>query len=210
LANHARARARDLRDRIAREAARLLAEGGAAGLHQAKLKAAERLGVAEARLLPSNQDGEQALLEYQRLFQPDLGAERLPLLRQTALRAMRLLSAFSPRAFGAVVSGVMTEEAAVCLHLYSDSPEEVRLTLDEAGIPHEISERRWRPGGRETEHEWVPLLSFIAGDVPVELTILPERARRQPPPQGADGRALARMDREALERMLAGDTVRPG
>jgi hypothetical protein len=203
LASHARARARDLRDRVAREAARLLAEGGAANLQQAKLKAAERLGVAEARLLPSNQDVEQALLEYQRLFQPDSIETRLTRLRETAVSAMRLLAEYSPRAVGPVVTGVMTEQAGVCLHLYCDTPEEVRLKLDDTGIPHELSERRWRQAGREQAQEWVPVLSFIAGEVPVELVVLPERARRQPPPAGGDGRALVRMDREALEQALA-------
>lgn len=210
MTSHARARARDLRERIAREAARLLAEGDAGNLQQAKLKAADRLGAAEARLLPSNHDVEQALCEYQRLFQPEAPGVRLAQLRETAVRAMRLLSDYAPRAHGPAVSGVLTEDAAVCLHLYCDAPEELRLRLEEAGIPHTLSERRWRASGREGTPGWVPMLGFIAGDVPVELTILPERARRHPPPTGAEGRPLPRMDLAAMERALTEVTTATG
>lgn len=203
MTSHARSRARDLRERIAREAARLLAEGEAGSLQQAKLKAADRLGAGEARLLPSNQDVEQALGEYQRLFQPEAQGVWLARLRETAVRAMRLLADFTPRAFGPAVTAVMTEDAAVCLHLYCDAPEEVRLRLEDAGIPHTIEERRWRTSAREGAQEWVPMLGFIAGEVAVELTILPERARRHPPPTSAEGRPMPRMDLAAMEKALA-------
>ncbi|HAZ60042.1 MAG TPA: hypothetical protein DCY89_00550 [Gammaproteobacteria bacterium] len=207
MTSHARARARDLRDRIAREAARLLAEGEAASVQQAKLKAALRLGVAEARSLPSHEDVELALSEYQRLFMPEVQGVRLGRLRETALRAMRLLTDYEPRAFGPAVTAVLTEDAAVCLLLYCDAPEEIRLRLEEVGIPHRVSERRWRSGGREETHDWAPLISFMAGEVPVELTVLPERARRHPPPVGADGRPLLRMDLAAMEKAIAADAA---
>jgi hypothetical protein len=207
MTSHARARSRDLSARIAREAARLLAEGEAGGLQQAKLKAALRLGAGETRQLPTHEEVEQALAEYQRLFQPAARNARLLRLRETCVRAMRLLADFAPRAFGAAVTGVMTEDAAVCLQLYCDAPEEIRLCLDEAGIPHTVSERRWRSSGREGGTEWVPVLGFIAGEVPVELVVLPERARRHPPPLGADGRPLPRMDLAAMEKARALDAT---
>ncbi|HZV38696.1 MAG TPA: hypothetical protein VFF96_08110, partial [Pseudoxanthomonas sp.] len=65
---HALTRTRERRHRLAHEAARLMAEGGIRDFHQAKLKAASRLGIFDDASLPRNREIEDALREYQRLF----------------------------------------------------------------------------------------------------------------------------------------------
>src|SRR3546814_9984626 len=49
---HAETRVRERRHRLAHEAARLMAEGGIRDFHQAKLKAASRLGILDDASLP--------------------------------------------------------------------------------------------------------------------------------------------------------------
>lgn len=203
MADLHRIRGRDLRGRIAQEAARILAERGAANLQQAKLKAASRLGVEDARQMPSNQDVEAALAEYQRLFHADETEARLRQLRETASKAMALLAEFSPRATGAVATGVVTESSVVSLQVFADAPEEVLWKLQDAGIPHDQSERRWRPT-RDAPAEFIPVVSFLAGDTPLELTVLPHRALRHPASFGADGRPQPRLDPAGLAALIAG------
>ena len=65
---HAQTRTRERRQQLAHEAARLMAEGGIRDYHQAKLKAAQRLGIHDDASLPRNREIEGALREYQRLF----------------------------------------------------------------------------------------------------------------------------------------------
>ena len=65
---HALTRTRERRHRLAHEAAKLMAEGGIRDYHQAKLKAAARLGIHDDASLPRNREIEDALREYQRLF----------------------------------------------------------------------------------------------------------------------------------------------
>ena len=72
---HAETRTRERRTRLAHEAARLMAEGGIRDFHQAKLKAATRLGIHDDASLPRNREIEDALREYQRLFVGDAHAE---------------------------------------------------------------------------------------------------------------------------------------
>ena len=81
------ARLKERRQRLAQEAARLMAEGGSRDYQQAKLKAALRLGIADEASLPGNREIDVALREYQRLFQPD-NATALRLRREAALRAL--------------------------------------------------------------------------------------------------------------------------
>ena len=61
----------NLRRALAQEAARIMAQHGIHDFLTAKRKAAERLGVTEASALPRNTEIEEALAEYQRLFDPD-------------------------------------------------------------------------------------------------------------------------------------------
>ena len=58
---HAQTRTRERRQRLAHEAARLMAEGGIRDYHQAKLKAAQRLGIHDDASLPRNREIEDAL-----------------------------------------------------------------------------------------------------------------------------------------------------
>src|SRR5215470_1788503 len=87
----------NLRRALAQEAARIMAQQGIHDFLTAKRKAADRLGVTDSSALPRNTEIEEALAEYQRLF--DAGAHRrsLDAQRRAALHAMHWLSEFQPR-----------------------------------------------------------------------------------------------------------------
>lgn len=193
------------RERIAKEAARLMSEAGIRDFQLAKRKALERLRLADVRQLPSNEEIEQAVLEYQRLFRADTQPRRLSKLRATALRAMRFLERFKPRLVGAVLSGTADEHSDVCLHLFSDPAEAVGLFLRDNGIPHEASERRLRLAPEETSR--MPAYRFMAGDVPVELVVFSERVRRRVPLSPVDGKPMRRAGLQAVEALAAEEPV---
>ena len=136
-------RADNLRRALAQEAARIMAEHGVQDFLVAKRKAAERLGVGDlADVLPKNREIELALAEYQRLFGGESHVESLSDKRRAALAAMRNLSEFEPRLVGPVLAGTATEHSDVQLHLFADRAEAVTLKLIDAGIAHEVTERR--------------------------------------------------------------------
>ncbi len=136
-------RGEHLRRALAQEAARLMAEHGIRDFLVAKRKAAERFGVVDgAAMLPKNSEIESALAEYQRLFGGASHLEALHAQRHAALSAMRYLREFSPRLVGAVLSGTATLHTEVQLHLFADRVESVALKLLDAGIPHEVTEKR--------------------------------------------------------------------
>ena len=182
------------------EAARILAEGRANSFEAARRKALERLGAAPLRQLPSNAEIEQALIEYQRLFQADSQPQALRELRQSALKAMRLLERFEPRLVGPVLSGSADANSIVYLHLFADYPEQVATFLMDHHIPFEHDERRVRFGPEQWE--LYPLFRFVAGDAVVELTIFPAQGLRRPPLSPVDNRPMRRGDAAAVERLL--------
>ncbi len=187
-----------LRVRVAQEAARLMVEQGIRDFSLAKRKAAERVGVSLRQQLPDNAEIESAIAEYLRIFQPEVYLDRLCHLRETALRAMKLLQRFEPRLVGPVLKGAADQHSPVNLHLFAHQPEEVSWFLMEQRIPHDTSERRY-PGKPQESY---PLFSFMAGDVQIELTVFPIDGLRQAPKSPVDGRPIKRADTEAVRKLL--------
>ena len=191
-----------VRERIAKEAARLMCEAGIRDFQLAKRKALQRLRIPDQHHLPSNEEIESAVSEYQRLFRAHSQPQRLAELRQTAVRAMRFLARFDPRLVGAVLSGTADEHSEVCLHLFAEAAEEVALFLIDNGIPHEHGERTLKLASDDTQR--LATCRFMADDVPVELVVFAERARRRVPLSPVDGRPMQRAALRAVEA-LAGE-----
>jgi len=197
---HALTRTRERRQRLASEAARLMAEQGLRDFAQAKRKAAQRLGIVDEAAMPRNSEIEQALREYQRLFQSETQPQALRRRREAAVEAMRFLARFEPRLVGAVLEGTGDAHSAVSLQLFADDADAVRHFLSEHGIRFETSERRLRLD-REREARF-PVLLFAADDVPFDLTVLPRDALRQAPLDRISERPMQRASLSAVEALL--------
>ena len=154
----------EIRQRISREAARLIAEEGINDFHAAKRKATDRLDLAQGQHLPSNQEIEQALAEHLQLFQALELPETLRRLRRLALQAMRLLEPFEPRLVGSLLTGHVTRFSEIQLHVIAATPELVAFFLQENGIAYQESSKRLRYGGDRSEI--VPVYTFVTEDVP--------------------------------------------
>lgn len=201
---HAQTRTSERRRSLAHEAAKLMAEGGIRDYHQAKLKAAQRLGIFDDASLPRNREIEDALREYQRLFQRDNVGE-LRVRREAALRALEFFTDFEPRLVGPVLEGTADVHTAVALHLHSDDPEAVHRHLDQAGIPAESRNRRVRLD-RERSDDF-PVWVFSAEGLPFDLTVLPRDVLRQAPLSSIDERPMRRASASQLRQALAEDEI---
>ena len=191
-----------IRERVAKEAARLMCESGIGDFQLAKRKALQRLRISEQRALPSNEEIEAAVSEYQRLFRAHSQPRRLAHLRQVAVRAMRFLARFQPRLVGEVLSGTADQHSDVCLHLFAETAEDVGLFLLDNGIPHEQGERTMKFASDDTQR--LPTCRFMADDVPVELVIFAERVRHRVPLSPVDGRPMERAALQAVEALPGG------
>ncbi|WP_024869496.1 hypothetical protein [Pseudoxanthomonas suwonensis] len=202
---HAESRTRERRRRLAHEAARLMAEGGIRDYHQAKLKAAARLGIHDDASLPGNREIEEALREYQRIFLGESQAQALRQRREAAARALEFLSRFEPRLVGAVLDGTADATSPVQLHAYSDDAEAVARFLDEHGIPAESRTRRLRLD-RERSLD-VPVWLFSAEELAFDVAVLPLQALRQAPLSAVDEKPMRRASLPQLRQLLAEDEI---
>lgn len=167
---------RDLmREQLAHQAAKLMAEDGITDHAMAKIKAARQLGAADTQHLPSNQEVDDALHSYRALYQSDSHPECLYLLREEALAAMRLLEQFHPYLTGSVLNGTADEQSDINLMLFSDDAKAVLLFLLKSNVEFEDGEWRVRVNGRE---EAVPSYTLtVESGIQIHLIVLPENAR---------------------------------
>ncbi|HSH41267.1 MAG TPA: hypothetical protein VK973_03995 [Arenicellales bacterium] len=191
-----------MRQRIAQEAARLIATEGVRDYGTAKRKAAERLGAPDTRNMPRNTEIEAELVSYQSLFLRDEQPRHLRLLRQAAIEAMGFFEQFRPRLTGSVLSGTADKHSDVNLHLFAATPEEVSLYLMEQQLPFEEAQRRFR-FGRDEQHT-LPVVRFMAGEVPVEAAIFSQEGIRQPPLSPIDSRPMERAGLARVKALLEG------
>ena len=202
---HAQTRTRERRQQLAHEAARLMAEGGIRDYHQAKLKAAQRLGIHDDASLPRNREIEDALREYHRLFAGSDQAAELRIRREAAIRALAFFRQFEPRLVGAVLDGTADANTAVALHLHDDDADAVPRWLDEHGVPAESRSRHLRLD-RDREGDF-PVWLFGAEGLSFDVTVLPADVLRQAPLSGVDGKPMRRASASQLQALLAEEEI---
>jgi hypothetical protein len=199
----AKARSRrdtNLRRQIALIAARLMAVDGVADYATAKAKAARQAGLADANLLPDNQEIEAALREYQGLYQSEDQPAHLRRLREVAVKVMRDFVEFRPALVGSVLTGTAGQHSDVNLQLFTDDPKSLALFLLNRRYRYEEGSRRVRRGD---ELEDVPTIRLEVDGFPVTLTVLDRGDERVNPMRvrGAEGPQRARL--EEVEALLA-------
>jgi len=133
-----------IRQLIAQQAARMMAEDGVNDFAYAKRKAGRQLGVSENSVLPTNAEIEEEIRLYHEIYNADEQPLELAKLRKTALMTMQLFERFNPRLTGSVLDGTAGKFAQTNIHLFADSAKEVEIFLLSQQIPFESSEKSYR------------------------------------------------------------------
>jgi hypothetical protein len=192
-------RGNKLRSQIAYIAARMMAEDGIADYGTAKAKAARQAGLADAALLPDNQEIEAALRDYQELYQKDEQPAHLRYLREVAVKAMREFETFRPVLVGSVLNGTAGQFSDVNLQLFTDDAKLLPMFLLNRRYRFEEDVRRMRVGDRMVE---VPQVRIEIDDVTVTLTVLDRDDERQQP-KGREDNEPQRARLAEVEALLA-------
>jgi hypothetical protein len=167
---------RDLmREQLAHQTAKLMAEDSITDYALAKRKAARQLGASDTQHLPSNQEVDEALHSYRVLYQQDSHPVILYQLREEALVAMCMLESFHPYLTGSVLNGTAGEQSDINLQLFSDDTKAVLLFLLKHNIEFEDGEWKVQVAGHE---EIVPSYTLTGeSGTQIHIIVLPENAR---------------------------------
>ncbi len=165
----------EIRSKVAREAAVLLYFGAEKEYKQAKQKAAQTFGV---HFLPTNLE---VALELDRIAEEKEGAarkERLALMRQEALRIMKLLAAYCPLLIGSVWRGTIRLGSDIDIAVYADAPEQVVQALKGAGV--NVSRAYWSRVNKQGKTLSSYHIHAETGEFSVEVTVRsPEEAGKK-------------------------------
>lgn len=174
-------------------AARLIAEHGLSDWAAAKRKACRELGLSDREALPANDEIEQALRDYNSLFQPQAQATTLRAQRAIALEWMERLAPWRPLLVGGVAAGWATAHSDVRLELEAEDPKAVELGLINAGIEYAAASPQpgAAPGAR---------LHAGRGANAVRLDIVSPQQRRNRPRRNEE----ERLSLSELKSLLAG------
>lgn len=183
-----------MREQLAHQAARLMAEDGITDYAFAKRKAARQMGAADTHHLPSNEEVETALRSFRLLYQSESHHAILHSLRVQALGVMQLLEPFHPYLTGSVLDGTAGEQSDINLAIYSDDQKAVMMFLLKHNLPYESGEWRVQLMGRQ---QTVPSFTLeTEAGTPVHIVVLPENARHsgsRKPGTFADETALRKL-----------------
>lgn len=133
-----------IRQMIAQQAARMMAEDGINDFAYAKKKAGKQLGVSEASVLPTNAEIEEEIRIYHNIYNADEQPQELAKLRKAALMTMQLFERFNPHLTGSVLDGTAGKFSQTNIHLFADSAKDVEMFLLNQQIPFESSEKSYR------------------------------------------------------------------
>lgn len=197
---HDESRVRARRQRVAYEAARLIAKHGLQDYQLAKLKAAQQLGIRDEASLPRNSEVQEQLRDYQRLFQGEEQPRQLRLRREAAVEAMRFFEEFEPRLVGSVLDGTADGHSSVTVHVFHDDADAVARFVLDAGRPAKLQERKLRVGREQFAS--FPCWEFVVDGLTIEIVVLPVALLRQAPMSPIDGKPMQRATLSAVQILL--------
>jgi hypothetical protein len=160
---------------IANRAAEIIMEEGITDYQFAKRKAAKYLDYQSSDFLPSNDEIDSALKEYQKIYQADIDVSLIDKIKIEAIRVMELFKNFNPHLVGQLIDGLIPKYPVLQINLYTDNMKEIEYLLLNNKIEFDlkdknISEKRTKKKSLRS----IPIFKIEGSYFPIELKILDE------------------------------------
>ena len=197
-----------VRQLIAQQAARMMAEDGVSDFAYAKKKAGRQLGAVDNSIMPSNAEVEEELKLYNALFLSEEQPENLYDLRVNALFTMQLLDRFNPHLTGAVLDGTAGLMSETHIHLFADSVKDVEMFLLNQRIPFDVNEKSYRimnDGKRDKKgdsRKSVPVFTLETATGLIRLSVFDVDDIRIATKRAADGSNADRLNIDGVKALL--------
>ena len=157
---------------VARRAAEVIMEEGITDYFFAKKKAAKSLGLLTNDNLPSNQEIDNALKEYQNIFQEEVDSEIITKIQKEALNTMLLFEDFNPHLTGQLLEGLIPKFPKIQISLYTDNIKEVEYTLLNNNIACDIKDTIYQEKlSKKKSTKTIPAFILEGAWFPIELKV---------------------------------------
>ena len=157
---------------VAKRAAEIIMEEGITDYLFAKKKAAKYLGLLSNDNLPSNQEIDNALKEYQNIFQEEVDSEILSKIKKEALNTMVLFEGFNPHLTGQLLEGLIPKFPKIQINLFTDNIKEVEYTLLNNNITFDIKDTIYQEKlSKKKSTKTIPAFILEGVWFPIELKV---------------------------------------
>ena len=157
---------------VARRAAEVIMEEGITDYLFAKKKAAKSLGLLTNDNLPSNQEIDNALKEYQNIFQVQVDSEIINKIKKEALKIMIFFKDFNPHLTGQLLEGLIPKFPKIQINLFTDNIKEVEYTLLNNNITFDIKDTIYQEKlSKKKSTKVIPTFILEGVWFPIELKV---------------------------------------
>ncbi|BCM26075.1 hypothetical protein [Methyloradius palustris] len=212
-------RQHNLRQLVAQQAARMMAEDGVSDYAYAKRKAGRQLGIIDSSCLPTNAEIEEEIKIFHEIYNSEEQPEALRQLRADALTVMQLLERFNPHLTGSVLDGTAGRYAETHIHLFAESLKDVEIFLLNQQIPYETDEKSYRisnsrPNNNKNSNERraadrktsdrrkVPVFTLEGPNGLIKLSIFEFDDMRTPTKSPVNGTNAAKVNASELKNLI--------
>ena len=164
---------------VARRAAEVIMEEGVTDYLFAKKKAAKSLGLLTSDNLPSNQEIDNALKEYQNIFQEQVDSETILKIKKEALGIMTIFRDFNPHLTGQLLEGLIPKFPKIQINLFTDNLKEVEYILLNKNISFDVKDKNYQEKlSKKKSTKIVPAFILEGLWFPIELKVYFENDMR--------------------------------
>ena len=164
---------------VASRAAEIIMEEGVTDYLFAKKKAAKSLGLLTSDNLPSNHEIDNALKEYQNIFQEQVDSETIVKIKKEALNIMTLFKDFNPHLTGQLLEGLIPKFPKIQINLFTDNLKEVEYILLNKNIAFDIKDKLYQEKlSKKKSTKIIPAFLLEGLWFPIELKVYFENDMR--------------------------------
>lgn len=208
MAKDTDSRQKQLRQLIAQQAARMMAEEGVSDYAFAKKKAGRQLGIEDINCLPTNAEIADEIKLFHEIYHADEQPQALRQLRADALTVMIMLEKFNPHLTGTVLEGTAGFQAETHIHLFADSLKDVEMFLLNQQIHYESSDKSFRVSNdkrsvnKKNNERKVPVFTLEGPNGLIKLSVFEIDGIRLPTKHNANGGNAGRADIAAVKTLI--------
>lgn len=209
MAKDINGRQHQLRQMVAQQAARLMAEEGISDYAYAKRKAGRQFGVVDANCLPTNSEIEEEIKLFHEIYHSEDQPEALRQLRSDALVVMQMLDRFHPHLTGTVLDGTAGRYAETHIHLFADSLKDVEIFLLNKQVPYDTDQKSYRTTNdrRSTDKKGgdrkkVPVFTLEGPNGFIKLSVFDMDDMRIPTKSPVNGSNSSKLDTQGLQELI--------
>jgi len=203
-----------LRQLVAQQAARMMAEEGISDYAYAKRKAGRQLGMLDANCLPTNSEIEEEIKLFHEIYHADDQPQALHQLRNDALIVMQMLERFNPHLTGSVLDGTAGKYAETNIHLFADSLKDVEIFLLNKEVPYETDQKAYRIANdrrsadkKGGDRRKVPVFTLEGPNGFIKLSIFDTDDMRTPTKNSTNGGNASKVNIQGLQALIQAQTI---